>query len=248
MRQAPRAGLPKPQFLGKAEQLAAYLKTLSAAELGKAMHLSPTLAQKTHGLIAGWTAEPSQQSPAATSFVGDIYSGLRAHEFTAADRAYATKHLRILSGLYGCLRPFDGIYPYRLEMGYALPAAPFANLYKFWGASIAESLPKTGPIINTSSQEYSRVVTNYIGPARIITPQFLTINAKTGQPAFAAVHAKIARGAFARWLIVNRVENSADFAGFTDLGYEFSRTLSTPGQPAFVCRTFQGLGLSIRKK
>jgi uncharacterized protein len=184
--------------------------------------------------------------PAAESFLGVIYSGLQIASFTAADRTYANAHLRILSGLYGILRPFDGICPYRLEMGYRLPAAKFANLYTYWGRSIADHLPAQGPIVNLAANEYSRAVLNFVEPARVVTPRFLTIDGK-GAPKFVAVHAKIARGAFARWLITERVPGSGDdLRAFADLGYDLDPATSTAREPTFVCTEFGGKGLSVR--
>src|SRR5260370_23878917 len=101
-----------PVLLDRAEQLIGYLRTLSTSELAKVMTLSPDLAAKTRGQYAQWSPDPDQQSPAAASFVGDIYSGLRVDSLSAADRRYADTHIRILSGLYGIVRPFDGVSPY----------------------------------------------------------------------------------------------------------------------------------------
>ncbi len=239
--------LQPPELLEKVKPLASYLKTLSPAQLQKIMKLSPSLAKKTHELIAEWTSEPEKQSIALDSFIGDIYSGLQAPTFTSSDREYAHKTLRILSGLYGIIRPLDGISPYRLEMGYKFPDAPFSNLYKYWGKSIAETLPTTGPIINLASDEFSDTVTPFVEPSRIIAPKFLTISPKTGEPTFVVIHAKITRGAFAHWLIKSRTSQIEDLKKFTDLGYEYDEKLSTPNSPVFVCKEFGGKGLSMKK-
>lgn len=235
-----------PLLIGKAEELAAYLKTLTPAQLAKVMHISPALAAKTHDLTAAWTPGPVGQTLALDSFAGDIYSGLQADTLSPADRDYADTCLRILSGLYGIIRPFDGICPYRLEMGYRLPNPPYSNLYNFWGDAIAKCLPSGGIIVNTSSVEYTNAVLPYVDQAKVITPQFLTIDPKTGEPTFVVVHAKIARGAFARWLITSRVTDPANFAEFAEIGYVFDRTRSTPASPVFICQEFGGKGLSMR--
>lgn len=244
---APAAGatVRRPQLLAQAKLLHAHAAGLSVEQIAKVMHVSPALAAKTQAQIAGWHSEPARQSLALDSFVGDIYSGLRAGGLSPADRDYADTTLRILSGLYGILRPYDGICPYRLEMGYTLPA-PIGSLYSFWGRTIADCLPADGLIINTSSVEYATTITPYVDAARIITPRFLTVDPHTQEPAFVVVHAKIARGAFARWLIVNRATNAAELLRFTDLGYSFEPAMSTPGEPVFVCREFGGKGLSVR--
>lgn len=235
-----------PQLLPQAEELAQYLKTLSPAELAKAMKVSSKLAGKTHDLLAAWTSQPDLQQPAVDCFIGDIYSGLQASKWTEANRAFAQQTLRIFSGLYGILRPLDGIYPYRLEMGYRLPATQYRDLYAFWGDRIASTLPIDGIIINTSSVEYSKTITPYVEPERIITPTFWTVDAKTGKPAFVVVHSKIARGALASWLIRHEITTSQDVTGFDDIGYKYDPRLSKPQEPAFVCQEFGGKGLSMR--
>jgi cytoplasmic iron level regulating protein YaaA (DUF328/UPF0246 family) len=170
--------LRSPQLLPKAQELAGYLMTLPASQLATSMSLSAPLAKKTQALIADWNAAPGGQTPAIDAFIGDIYSGMQAPSFSAADRTHADKTLHILSGLYGILRPLDGIHPYRLEMGYKLPDRKFANLYKYWGESIAACLPAKGPIVNLAADEYSKTVTPFVDGARIVAPRFLTISPK----------------------------------------------------------------------
>ena len=235
-----------PALLDRAEDLVGYLRTLSTAQLSKVMAISADLADKTRDLYAHWTTEPDEQAPAAESFVGDIYSGLRVDSFSPADRRYADAHIRILSGLYGILRPFDGIRPYRLEMGYRLPAGPYANLYRYWGATIAERLPPSGPIVNLAAGEYSKAVLTHIGTDRVVTPKFLTVDPASREPKFVVVHAKIARGAFARWLVTARVRQTSAMRGFNDIGYAYQEALSAPDEPVFVCAEFGGKGLSVR--
>ena len=244
MKAQPRSGLRAPCLLDRARELGEALKTLTPAELTKSMQLSPALAQKTHALLAGWTDDPAAQTPAVDSFIGDIYSGLHANDLPAADRDYADETLRILSGLYGILRPYDGICPYRLEMGYKLPQYP--SLYAYWGDAIAQCLPVDGPIINLAAEEYSKTITPYVDPARVVAPRFLTVSPKTGAPEFVVVHAKIARGAFARWLITHRITDPAQITGFDEIGYQYEPGLSGEEGPTFVAETFEGKGLSIR--
>lgn len=235
-----------PQFLSQAEELARYVRTLSPVELAKAMKLSTKLATTTHDLFAAWTSQPNVQQPAVDCFIGDIYSGLQAGKWSDKNRAFAQQTLRIFSGLYGILRPLDGIYPYRLEMGYRLPTESYRDLYKFWGDRIARTLPANEAIINTSSVEYSKTIAPYIDSERIITPTFWTMSPKTGQPEFVVVHSKIARGALASWLIRHEITDSKDIVGFEDIGYTHDAKLSTPQEPAFVCQEFGGKGLSMR--
>ena len=220
--------------------LAQKLRDTTPEQLAKIMHISPALAAKTHMQFKQWSTSV-QCSPAIDSFVGDIYSGLQPQTFTMADREYAQQTLRILSGLYGVLRPLDAVQPYRLEMAYKVPS--IKNLYDFWGDKIADSLPE-GPVINTSSDEYSKVVTSFIDQSRIFTPRFLTI--KNNNPEFVVVHAKIARGSFAGWMIKHRINDTQDLRLFNELGYKFDASLSSSAQPVFVCSQFGGKGLSIR--
>lgn len=243
----PGKPLRQPQLLKKAERLANYLKTLSVPELGQCMKISSALAQKTQGLLGDWSTEPESQTMAMDSFLGDIYSGLQVPGFSQSDRTYADKVLRILSGLYGILRPGDGICPYRLEMGYKLPEPEFSNLYKYWGKSVAECLPGAGLVLNLAAEEYFNVVAPFLDGARVVTPKFLTVNPKTGEPSFVVVHAKVARGAFARWLIQHRIEDAALFVNFQEIGYRYDKSLSTKQAPVFVCKEFGGKGLSIKK-
>lgn len=236
--------LGRPQLVDAAVELARRVRTLSLDEIATMMAVSLTKAEEVQEMYKQWS--PSDDGVAAIDvFVGDIYSGLRTQEWSQADRQYAHGHLLILSGLYGALRAGDGIVPYRLEMGYKLPGGE--SLYRYWGQQIAAILPPTmKTIINVSAVEYTKAILPYTD-APVVTPRFLTISPKTGKPTFVTVHAKIARGAFARWLILERVSNIRDISGFTDLGYEYNRDLSTPDQPVFVCQEFGGLGLSVRK-
>lgn len=243
-----KSRLSKPVLLSKTVELATYLKTLSPIQIAKSMATSPALANKTYSLIANWTVSSSKQRPAVDAFLGDIYSGLQVDSWSTVDRDYANKTLRILSGLYGILSPLDGIYPYRLEMAYRLPNKKYTNLYNFWGETIVKTLPATGLILNLSAVEYSKTITPFVEPSRIVTPNFLTISPKTGDPTFVVVHAKIARGAFASWLIRNRITKQSELNQFNDLGYTYSKSLSTPDQPVFVCNEFGGIGLSVRLK
>lgn len=249
MRPAKKLGVPyqAPKLIDKTTELAEYLRTLSVKEIEATMQLSSAMAEKTHRLLSGWSANPDTLRPAIDAFLGDIYSGLQVQTFTPADRAYANKHLFVLSGLYGILRAHDSIHPYRLEMGYKLPDEPYKNLYKYWDDTIAKQLPVDSTIINLSAVEYTKAVFPHLPSTRqIITPKFLTVSPKTGEPTFVTVHAKVARGAFSRWLIQNQIDNPEDIIKFNDIGYKYDKVASTPNQPVFVCKEFGGIGLSVR--
>ena len=247
MRSTPgNAPARSPHLSKQAAELATYLRSLNTKQLCDSMKISSVVAQKTAQLYADWSLQVNQQTPAIDCFRGDIYSGLQAQTFNAQERAYADKHLVILSGLYGCLRALDGIMPYRLEMMYKFPEKKFTNLYNYWGTSVADVLPNSGLIINTSSVEYSKLILPYVEASRVVTPQFYTVSPKTGKPTFVTVHSKIARGAFARWLITTKAQKETELVNFDLLGYTYSADLSRPNMPAFVTKEFGGIGLSIR--
>jgi cytoplasmic iron level regulating protein YaaA (DUF328/UPF0246 family) len=231
---------------GKTAELGKYLKTLSLEQIQKTMKLSAPLAEKTQQLLQDWSLTPPTNSLALDAFAGDIYSGLQAHTFSQKDRDYANEHLRILSGLYGLLLPYNALCPYRLEMGYRFPDPKFKNLYTFWGDSLAKTLPQK-PVLNLASEEYSKAILPFLDASKVISPQFLTCHPKTGKPTYVVVHAKIAKGAFARWMIQKQIQKPEQLPNFTELNYAFDPSLSTPQQPAFVCKEFGGKGLSIKK-
>jgi cytoplasmic iron level regulating protein YaaA (DUF328/UPF0246 family) len=236
----------KPLLVDMAKPLAVYLRTLSSVQLRTVMNISGPLSSKVHETLAAWNTEPDRQSFAVDSFVGDIYSGLRAGALSEDDRDYAQQTLRILSGLYGILRPYDGVCPYRLEMGYKLPDSPFGDLYTYWGSDIAQTLPKEGLIVNLSAAEYTKTILPYLDIARVVAPRFLSVNPQSGEPSQVIVHTKIARGAFARWLMMSRLTSLNEMVQFNDLNYGYDAALSTPSEPTFVCKTFGGIGLSMR--
>lgn len=222
------------------------MAALDTETIGRIMKLSPKKAAETRELIAAWSPESAVSRPAIDAFIGDIYSGMQVASLSSANRDYANEHLLILSGLYGGLRALDGVAPYRLEMGYRLPDARYRNLYAFWGDKIAQLLADDATyIVNLSAVEYTKAVLPYLSQP-VVTPKFLTISPKTGEPTFVTVHAKIARGAFARWMIVNRVDDVVRLREFSDLRYLYDDKLSTLEEPVFVCREFGGLGLSVR--
>jgi uncharacterized protein len=236
----------EPALLNNAQELMSYLKTLEKSEIIKIMHVSEKLAEKVITQNKNWNSYSPGILPAIDSFIGDIYSGLRADSLNSSDRLYAQDHLRIISGLYGILRPLDGISPYRLEMAYKFPSKKFASLYIYWADIIAKQIPSDEVIINTSSVEYTKALLPYMKNPTVITPKFYTINPKTNEPTFVTVHSKISRGAFARWMIKNRINNVNDLTKFDDLGYRYEKNLSENNHPAFVCKQFGGIGLSMR--
>lgn len=235
--------LGTPFFVSQAKHLVSTYRALDTKAIAKIMAVSPKKAAEVKQLLEGWSPSGAQV-PAIDAFVGDIYSGLQVQTWDEADRRYAHEHLLILSGLYGALRACDGILPYRLEMGYKLPTGE--NLYSFWKDILATCIAKdTNVIINLSAVEYTRALLPYaLQP--VITPKFLTVSPKTDEPTFVTVHTKIARGAYAKWLIVNRIRSLESLHEFNELGYVYDESLSTKNQPVYVAQQFEGIGLSVR--
>lgn len=219
-----------PEFLPFAITLHAKLAKASKPKIMKGMHVSGPLAEKVMVEIAAW--RPNGTTQALFAFQGDIYQGLRADTFSEADVVYANDHLRILSGLYGILRPNDRIRPYRLEIGYGFPC----NLYTFWKDRLAQTI-SGNVVFNLASVEYAKAVVPYLPKATVvIEPQFF-VQYPGEQPKFAAYHAKIARGAYAAWLAKNRIQANDVPEQFTDLGYAFSKELSDVNKPAYILKT-----------
>jgi len=237
----------RPIFIDKAEELHRFLSRLNNTQISSIMHVSNKLATSIATHIADWNTIKTNQTIAIDCFRGDIFSGLRASTLNSADREYANSHLILLSGLYGLIRPFDGIMPYRLEMGYKLEGFSTPSLYEYWGSLIADAC-KDELILNLSSLEYAKVITKYIPKEAVYSPQFLTLDTVTKTYKNVAVHSKIARGAFARWVIQHKINDPKKLILFHDLGYSYAKKHSTEHIPVFTCDVFQGLGLSVRTK
>ena len=239
--------LSKPALAAQAQKLGVYLVGLKLKEIQTIMGVSNSLTQEIMATASSWPASKDQGS-ALHSFRGDVFSGLQVASFDKKDLEYANQNLKIVSGLYGLLRPLDAVAPYRLEMGYKLTREPYTSLYKFWGDNLAKLLPAGQPVVNLTSLEYGRAVVPYLDKSLVISPRFYTYSAKTHQYTSVAVHSKIARGAFAHWLIAQRINKVSGLNNFDEIGYQYQLSLSTPQAPAFVCREFMGKGLSVRLK
>lgn len=241
------APLGVPQFASGAEELVKMWQNVSLPELQKLMKISEKKADEVAEMFGEWSVQAKTwQIPAIDAFSGDMYSGLQVSSWTAKDRQYAHDHLLILSGLYGALKACDGVLPYRLEMGYKLPDG--RSLYAFWAQRLATAVSRNIQIlVNLSAVEYTKALLPHIDSAvRVITPKFLTVDEKTGVARFVTVHAKIARGAFAGWLVRERIEDVTRLVEFAELGYKYDAEASTPEVPVFVCERFEGLGMSVR--
>jgi cytoplasmic iron level regulating protein YaaA (DUF328/UPF0246 family) len=238
--------LSHPKLLNSAKEIANYLKTLCTKEIKDTMKVSDKLAEEVKNIIERWGKGDS--GAAMFTFRGDIYSGLQVDSFNKKDIEFAQKHLLILSGLYGVLRPLDEVYPYRLEMGYKLPDKNYNSLYEYWGDKLSSLVSANEKIINLTSLEYGKAIIPKLEKSNVIAPVFYTYNSATRKNTTVAVHSKIARGAFAHWLIKNHADGKTDIAKFNEIGYNYEPSLSSPSSPAFVCKEFGGKGLSVRLK
>ena len=228
-----------PQFVPESAKLIADLKILSPQQLAKLMGLSDQLAALNVGRYREWsskfTAENSKQ--AIFAFAGDVYDGLDASTLNAKALDFAQDHVRILSGLYGVLKPFDLMQPYRLEMGTALKNARGKNLYEFWGDRITKELKKSlanqkNPfLLNLASAEYFKVLQAADFDCPIISPVFK--DAKAGQYKIISFYAKRARGLMTRFVVENRLTDATDLKQFNLAGYRYNAAASKPLQPVF---------------
>ena len=238
--------LSTPIFIAEAMQINAHLKTLTTDDIQTKMNVSSKLAEITQKTIHDWISETGNLTSAIETFRGDIFSGLQVQTWSNQDHAFADENLKILSGLYGILRPHDAIAPYRLEMGYKLAPNPNGSLYSFWDDKIASRFKPNETFIDLTAVEYGKTMKARKADSIFIRPKFLTMHPTKKAPTFVTVHAKIARGAFASWDIKNRMTSVSDITSFTELGYSYNPLLSTDIEPVFVCHEFKGLGLSVR--
>lgn len=226
-----------PLFQPDANRLATTAKQLSGRKLSALMDISPALAKLNKDRFARF-ADGQDKRPAALCFAGDTYMGLEADSLDVDEMAYAQDHLRILSGLYGLLRPLDAIQEYRLEMGSRLKTRRGASLYDYWGNHIAKALNADADrlgadtLVNCASVEYFSAVKPDALRLRVITPQFF--EDKPGGPKIVSFFAKKARGAMARYIITNRLRDPAALIEFDTGGYRYAPGLSSPDKPAFL--------------
>jgi cytoplasmic iron level regulating protein YaaA (DUF328/UPF0246 family) len=230
----------QPQMIDEAQKLIDVMVTKSPAEVGKLMSISPALAdlnvERYHDWDPTFTTKNSKQ--AILAFQGDVYRGFRADQFSERDFTHAQKHLRILSGLYGVLRPLDLMQPYRLEMGTKLTTDRGRNLYDFWGGRITDSInkdlvgSKPRALVNLASKEYFSSIQPDAIEGKVITPVFKDFS--RGEYRVVAFFAKYARGVMASWLIKNRISSIKGIEQFEADGYHHSPEHSSPGMPTFI--------------
>ena len=227
-----------PDFADDALRLAAVARGLSVAKLRKLMGISENLAQVNAARFAAFGQDDGDPRPAIFAFAGDTYAGLDAGSLDAEDLRFAQERLRILSGLYGLLRPQDAIRPYRLEMGSRLKTRRGASLYDWWGDRLAKALNAqaeslgTEWLLNCASVEYFSAVAPRALRLKVITPVFL--EDKPGGPRIVSFFAKKARGAMARYVIERRLTTPEGLLDFDLGGYRHAPELSEGGRVAFL--------------
>jgi cytoplasmic iron level regulating protein YaaA (DUF328/UPF0246 family) len=232
--------ISQPEFLQDSQLLIDQLQKLPAAKVGELMSISEKLAVLNAERFLSWhlpfTTENAK--PAILAFRGDVYTGLDADSFSTKDLNFAQKHLRILSGLYGVLRPLDLIQAYRLEMGTGFQNSRGKNLYEFWGDKVTEHLnaelssQKKPFLVNLASNEYWSVVKPAKLNADVITPIFK--DQKNGQYKIISFFAKKARGMMSAFMIKNQINKVSDLKAFNTDGYEFSRKMSKGNEWVFT--------------
>ena len=232
----------KPVFLKDSRELVGELRELAPHQLSSLMSISDKLGELNYDRYQQWRPPftPKNAKQALLAFRGDVYTGLDADHFDDADFAFAQDHLRILSGLYGLLRPLDLIQPYRLEMGTRFANARGANLYEFWGDRItdvlAQAIAESGSdvLVNLASNEYFRAVRPGRLEAQVVTPVFKDY--KGGKFKVVSFYAKKARGLMAAWLIRQRADQPAAIRDFAEAGYRYDKKLSNASEWVFTRR------------
>ena len=234
------APMTAPVFADQACALAQVARGLAVADLRRLMGISEDLAQLNRDRFAAFAAEPAPEAlrPAAFGFAGDTYAGLEARTLDADALRWGQDRLRILSGLYGLLRPLDAIQPYRLEMGSRLATPCGASLYDWWGDRIATRLNADAAavgadtLINCASVEYFSAADRPALQLKVVTPVFL--EARGGTQAIVSFWAKKARGAMARFILEHRLTDPRDIDGFTAGGYRIDPAQSEATRRVFV--------------
>ncbi len=230
----------QPAYLEDSRILVEQLKTMAPGAISELMSISEALGVLNANRFQSWRTpfSPDNAKQAVLAFKGDVYVGLDAESLSEADLAFAQQHLRILSGLYGLLKPLDLIQPYRLEMGTSLKNARGANLYGFWGERLTQALNQelagdAEPVlVNLASNEYFKAIKPKALQARIITPQFL--DRKGDQYKIVSFWAKKARGLMSAYIIHNRLTQPEQLKQFDSAGYVYSAERSQGDQWVFT--------------
>lgn len=236
----PKMGFSTPDFLEKSETIATTMQKMKAGDLIKLMDISNELAMLNAARYQNWqkATEAGEARQAIYAFKGDVYTGLEAETLSEEDMLFAQQHLRILSGLYGILKPMDLIMPHRLEMGTNLKVGKAKDLYAFWKPSITSTiksaLAQSGSdmIINLASVEYAKSVDFKKIGVPVIAPVFKDF--KNGQYKIVSFFAKKARGMMAGFMIRNKIVEAEQLKAFSQDGYHYNNELSTQDKPVFT--------------
>ncbi|MGR3714313.1 MAG: peroxide stress protein YaaA [Shimia sp.] len=232
--------ISQPDFQEDAVRLSKTMRNLTLGELQKLMDLSPDLARLNRDRFKAFQANPEAEvtRPAVHAFAGDTYIGLDASSLEVGEMDWAQDHLRILSGLYGVLRPRDAIQPYRLEMGSRLKTRRGKSLYDYWKQGPAKALRVqaedvgASSLLNCASQEYFGAVDLAALKLRVVTPVFM--EERNGQAKIVSFFAKKARGAMARFAVQNRITDAENVKDFDLGGYEFQPEMSEGDRWVFL--------------
>ena len=221
-----------PDYLDDSAELIHRMREFSSLDISELMHVSTKIADLNFDRFEAWNKKFTEKNAkqAVLAFKGDVYTGLGAESFSAQDFSFAEKHFRMLSGLYGLLRPLDLMQAYRLEMGTRLSTDRGKNLYEFWGNTVTDGLNsqlkkiKSKYLINLASNEYFKVVKPKVLQGEIITPAFKEL--KNGEYKMIGVYAKKARGSLSRYIIQNQLSDIEDIKSFDVDGYKFNKKVS----------------------
>lgn len=229
-----------PELLSETKLLVGELQKLSQPKLTTLLGVSAKLGEVNYARYRAFAFpfKATTSKPAIWMFKGDVYDDISPNDYTTAQLTFAQKHVRILSGLYGAIRPLDYILPYRLEMKTKLKTDRGTDLYSFWGARVAELLEKSmrknkdSMLLNLASQEYFKVLSRGLSSCHVLTPVFKEKKGK--ELKVVALFAKQARGAMANYVIKNKITNSSDLYDFDARGYRYQPKLSSASELVFV--------------
>jgi cytoplasmic iron level regulating protein YaaA (DUF328/UPF0246 family) len=227
-----------PYFSSEASRLRSLLAGYPVVDISKLMNVSDTLAEKTHTMY-----QNNAQKQAFWAYDGDVFKGVQARTIDEAGATFAQNHVVVPSAIYGLVRPYDLISPYRLEMKAKLSVASSKNLYEFWGDKLAKYVDEfaNDEVLMLSSYEYARTVLPYVSPSTtIVTPAFID-KKPNGKEEQVAIYNKMMRGVMARWVIDSKIDSLTLITTFTAHGYEYDSERSTDKKPVFYRQVMKPL-------
>ena len=237
----PHSVFSTPRLMAQTQDLIGVMRTKDANDLKSLMKISDKIAELNVERFHEFESDHrlgENAKQALMAFKGDVYRNWAWRDYSDDDFAFAQNHIRILSGLYGLLRPLDLMQPYRLEMGTRLKTSKGKTLYEFWGDQITELLiadirdSKAPLVVNLASNEYFHSIQPKALPVPVVSPRFLDL--KNGKYKIISFFAKTARGAMADWMVQARAASSTDLLSFDGLGYRYDEERSTPAEPTYI--------------